>query len=405
MTDTLAPVRRQFVVVLAGVAIAVTMLASPCSASGRRVGSDTTTTLLPKLTAPSVNAPGLVPNLGAVRTKLVQVGTLEMPTSMAARTGDPRLYFTEKTGRVRTLEGHVVLDLSREVSDGDERGLIGIVFSPDGKHLYLTFTDLGGTIHLVEFTWSNGGPDLNTRRELLSITHPDPVHNGGNLAFGPDRYLYMSVGDGGGYGDPGNNAQNLGVLLGKILRIDPKPSGGKPYTIPPTNPYANRRGVRPEIWAWGLRNPWRFSFDAAAGNLWIGDVGQDHWEEVDFQLGASTGGQNYGWARMEGNHGFYGQKPAAAVAPIYEYPHVAGTCAVTGGYVYRGKRVSGLNGAYVFGDFCLGNVTAILEAAGRLLQVKSLGLNVSGLTSFGQDANGELYALSIAGGVYRIDPA
>lgn len=392
-------------------AIVVTMLAAPGSASGGHPVADATTTSLPKVPTPTVNgpplvsAPPLIPNPGAVRTKLVQVGTLEKPTAMAVRAGDSVLYFAEKGGRVRTLDGRLVLDLSREVSDGDERGLIGLVFSPDGTHMYVDFTDLAGAIHVVEFTWRGGGPDLKSRRELFSITHPDPVHNGGNLVFGPDRHLYISVGDGGGYGDPGNNAQNLGVLLGKILRIDPKPSAGKPYTIPPTNPFANRRGARPEVWAWGFRNPWRFSFDSTTGNLWVGDVGQDHWEEVDFQLGASTGGQNYGWARMEGNHGFYGQKPAGAVAPIYEYPHVAGTCAVTGGYVYRGKRISGLAGTYIFGDFCLGNVTAIVEAAGRMLSVKPLGLNVAGLTSFGQDANGELYALSLYGQIFRIDPA
>jgi glucose/arabinose dehydrogenase len=391
--------------------MAVTMLATPGSASGGRPVADTTTTL-PNVPTPTVNPPApvpappaLIPNLAAVRTELVQVGTLEMPTGMAVRAGDSRLYFTEKGGRVRTLEGRLVLDLSPEVSDGDERGLLGLTFSPDGSHMYVDFTDLAGAIRVVEFTWRHGGPDLKTRREVLSIPHPDPVHNGGNLAFGPDRFLYISVGDGGGYGDPANNAQNLGVLLGKILRIDPRPSAGKSYSIPATNPFVRQRGARPEIWAWGLRNPWRFSFDSAAGNLWIGDVGQDHWEEIDFQLGASPGGQNYGWARMEGNHPFYGSKPAGAVAPIYEYPHVAGTCAVTGGYVYRGNRISGLGGAYLFGDFCLGNVTAILEAAGRMLSVKPLGLNASGLTSFGQDANGELYVLTLSGPIYRIDPA
>ena len=389
---------------LAGVAVVAMLVASAGSAVGSHLPTAATTTTLPSL--PSAAVPALpVPNLAAVRTKLVQVANLDMPTAMAVRAQDTNLYFTEKHGRVRTLDGRLVLDLSHEVSDGDERGLLGLTFHPDGTRMYVDFTDLAGTIRVLEYRWVKGGPDLNSRRELLSITHPDPVHNGGNLAFGPDRLLYISVGDGGGYGDPGNNAQNLGVLLGKILRIDPTPAQGKPYRIPTTNPFASRKGARPEIWAWGLRNPWRYSFDSATGNLWVGDVGQDHWEEVDFQLGASTGGQNYGWARMEGNHGFYGPKPPGAVAPMYEYPHVAGACAVTGGYVYRGKRISGLGGAYVFGDFCLGNVTAILEAAGRLVSVKPLNLNVQGVTSFGQDANGELYALSLYGPVFRIDPA
>ena len=397
----------------------MTTLAAPGAAGGqsrRATAPGAPTTTLPSLplppttlpTTPKVNpSPQLgLPDLASVRTRLVQVGNFEMPVALATRPRDPMLYVAEKTGRVRALDGRLVLDVAAQVSSGDERGLLGLVFSRDGAKIIVDYTDLAGTIRVVEWKLANGVADVKSRRELLSIAHPLPVHNAGNLVWGPDRYLYIGVGDGGGYGDPGNNAQNLGSLLGKILRIDPsRPAAGKPYTIPPTNPFANRRGARPEIWAWGLRNPWRFSFDAAGGNLWIGDVGQDHWEELDFQMAASTGGQNYGWARMEGNHGFYGQKPPGAVGPIYEYPHVAGACAVTGGYVYRGNRIGGLRGAYLFGDFCLGNVTALLEAAGRLVQVKPLGLNVSNLTSFGQDANGELYALSLNGPVFRIDPA
>jgi glucose/arabinose dehydrogenase len=226
------------------------------------------------------------------------------------------------------------------------------------------------------------------------VTQPYTNHNGGNLVFGPDGMLWIGLGDGGNGGDPQNHAQNLDPndLLGKMLRIDPL--HGSPYAIPSGN-------LSGAIWAYGLRNPWRYSFDRGTGDLWIGDVGQNAWEEIDFHPVAQGAGANYGWARYEGTHIYDASRSAPnAIGPVYEYGHTGGNCSVTGGYVYRGTRIANLGGGYLFGDYCAGRVIAFYSG-----QVRDLGLPVSGLSSFGQDLSGELYALSLNGGVYRIDPA
>jgi glucose/arabinose dehydrogenase len=189
-----------------------------------------------------------------------------------------------------------------------------------------------------------------------------------------------------------------------MLRISPRPAGGAPYTIPPDNPFVGRPDARPEIWAYGLRNPWRYSFDRATGDLWIGDVGQDAWEEIDRQPAGSAGGQNYGWNLVEGTHPYKGAAPTGAVPPVYEYSHDGGGCAVTGGYVYRGSAIPDLVGAYVFADFCLGRLEAIRVRDGRVVAHAELGVTVPSVSSFGQDGSGELYALSLAGGLYRLAP-
>jgi glucose/arabinose dehydrogenase len=215
----------------------------------------------------------------------------------------------------------------------------------------------------------------------------------------------MGIGDGGGAGDPADNGQNLGTLLGKILRIDPRPDIGRAYTVPPSNPFVGQSGVQPEIWAYGLRNPWRFSFDRATGDLWIGDWGQNAREEVDFQPAGSRGGQNYGWARLEGTRPYTGGAPANAIAPIYDYARAGGNCSVTGGYVYRGSRIPGLVGAYVFADQCGGQVQALRQVNGQVVDQRAFSATARPLVSFGQDQAGELYALSLDGSVLRIDAA
>jgi len=351
-----------------------------------------------------------VSKLADVRIHLVLVATLEQPLAMAMRSGDRSLYVAEKTGRIMAIrDGSVdpvpVLDLTSEVSLGGEQGLLGLAFSPSGRDVYVNYTDTNGDTRVAGYAMRNGRVDPASRRDVLFVDQPYANHNGGNLAFGPDGYLYIGLGDGGSGGDPQGNGQSLSTLLGKMLRIDPTPSGDRPYRIPSDNPFVDRSGARSEIWAYGLRNPWRYSFDRVTGDLWIGDVGQSAWEEVDVQLASSSGGENYGWNRMEGSHSYGGADPPAnAVRPVYEYSHDHG-CVVTGGYVYRGKAIRDLDGAYVFADFCAGGLEALRLQDGRVIDQHSLGSVVPNLSSFGEDAQGELYAMSLSGGVFRLAPA
>ncbi len=362
-------------------------------------------TSTPSASSPS---PPTGPHLAEVRIRLERVAVLDQPLAMAARPGDDALYVAEKSGRViALLEGRrprVVLDLSGRVSTGSEQGLLGLAFSPDGRFLYVDLTDPAGDTRVLEYRVGPEGIDPATEREVLRVDQPYANHNGGQLAFGPDGYLYVGLGDGGSAGDPEGRAQSLGTLLGKILRISPRPQGGRPYGIPPDNPFVERAGARPEIWAYGLRNPWRFSFDRETGELWIGDVGQGAWEEIDV-LPPGPGGANLGWDLLEGSHPFEGEVgDLRSVLPVYEYPHDGAVCAVTGGYVYRGRAIPELRGAYVFGDFCDGALQALVLRDGRAVH-RELGPVVPALASFGEDADGELYALSLEGPVYRLIPA
>lgn len=343
--------------------------------------------------------------------RLTPVGLFQTPVALAARPGSTDLFVVEKVGTIRALRAGLVpdpvpvLDLTDEVSSGLEQGLLGLAFSPDGSKAYVNFTDVAGDTRVQEFAMSGGVADESTRRELLFVDDIYNNHNGGHMAFGPDGYLYIGLGDGGSAGDPNDNAQNKGSLFGKLLRIDPNPSGGDAYTIPASNPFASLAGARGEIWAWGLRNPWKFSFDRASGDLWIGDVGQGLWEEVDLQRGASAGGENYGWDRMEGMHPYEGASPPANdVLPIHEYPHASAACSITGGIVYRGAKIPSLQGTYVFGDWCDGKLRFLRESGGVVTSSGEMGLNVPQLSSFGEDNAGELYALSLGGLVLRFDP-
>ena len=366
-------------------------------------GSEGPTTSTPSPSGASTSSP---PGLADARIRLVPVARVEQPIAMAVRTGDRALYIAEKTGRVVALtpgsDPRVVLDLTNRVSLGSEQGLLGLAFSPDGRFLYVDFTDVNGDTNVTEFAFGDDGADPASERRVLFVDQPFSNHNGGELAFGPDGYLYIGLGDGGSAGDPMGNAQSLSTLLGKLLRISPRPSKGEPYAIPPDNPFVGRDGARPEIWAFGLRNPWRFSFDAATGDLWIGDVGQNMWEEIDVEPAGSTGGSDFGWDLLEGTHAFEGGSDPGSVPPIYEYAHGDGSCAVTGGYVYRGERIPDLAGAYLFGDYCRGVLEAFVPRDGRATQVRELGPRVDALASFGEDARGELYVLSLAGTVFRI---
>jgi glucose/arabinose dehydrogenase len=354
--------------------------------------------------------------VGSIRLK--QIASLDSPVAMAIRNGDAAIYVAEQTGRIvsirdGTVDPTPVLDLSSQISTGGERGLLGLAFSPDGRFLYVNYTDLDGNTNVVEFAMdADGRADVRSRREILFVKQPFPNHNGGNLVVGPDGDLYIGLGDGGSGGDPLGNGQNLGVLLGKMLRIEPRmpngslPPNGAPYAIPAGNPFVGTPGARPEIWAYGLRNPWRYEFDRTTGDLWIGDVGQNAYEEVDLQPHGSHGGQNYGWNLTEGSH-LYGDATAPPrnwTRPLFDFSHDDGSCAVIGGFVYRGSAIPWLRGAYLYTDLCRGELLAVRQAGGRVTQRLDLGIHMESPSSFGQDAAGELYVLSLSGPVYRFVP-
>jgi glucose/arabinose dehydrogenase len=383
--------------------------AAPTTTAAPDTSAAPSTGKAPSTTAASAQAASSA-QFRAARVRLVRVAHLEQPVAMALRPGERTLYLAEQVGRVRAVRGGrldptPVVDISAKVRSGGEQGLLGLAFSPDGRYLYLAYTDRDGNHQVSELTMRGQRADPGSERSLLHFDDPFPNHNGGQLAFGPDRRLYIAFGDGGSGGDPFGNGQSLGTLFGKILRISPRPSGGRPYGIPDDNPFVDRGGARPEIWDYGLRNPWRFSFDPATDDLWIADVGQNAYEEVDHEP-AGSGGRNYGWNRREGLHPYAGgERPDGAVDPVIEYSHSGGGCTVIGGFVYRGQRVKGLRGAYLYGDFCAGWVRAARWSGGKVAEQRDLGLNVPSLSSFGVDADGELYALSLGGDVLRIAPA
>jgi glucose/arabinose dehydrogenase len=352
--------------------------------------------------------------LGSARVKLTPIAHVEDPTAFAVRRGDRSLYLAEQVGRVRavrngSLDAAPVLDITSDVGSGGERGLLGLTFSPDGSRMYVHYTNREGDTRVDEYAMSGSSVNTGSRRQLIAVDQPQGNHNGGELDFGPDGLLYLGLGDGGGAGDagsghaPGGNGQSLDTLLGKILRIGPTPSAGRQYTIPRDNPFADGGGL-PEIWAYGLRNPWRFTWDRETGDMWIADVGQNAWEEVDFLPAGQGAGSNFGWNRLEGTHPFQGEAPRGAVPPILEYP-LDGACAAIGGYVYRGARIPALRGAYLYSDYCDSTIRALVEQDGSVADRRDLGVTASQVTAFGEDQDGELYVLSQGDGLQRIDPA
>lgn len=343
----------------------------------------------------------------AVEVVLNEVATAKNPSAGTAGPGDS-VWIAERAGTVRALGdeglGEPVLDISEETTTDGERGLLGIAFDKEFAHFYIMFTDLEGTSTLDEFAVQDGKLQPDTRRTLLTQEQPYPNHNGGQIAFGPDGMLYIALGDGGSGGDPDGNGQKLDTLLGKILRIDP--SSGDPYAIPPDNPFVDDENAKGEIWSYGLRNPWRFSFDAENGDLLIGDVGQNAWEEIDWAPGDSKGGENYGWGEMEGTHPFEdGAEPENHTPPVHEYGRDDLACSVTGGYVYRGEKIPDLQGQYLFSDYCDGTVRGLKIEDGKVTEETDLGVNGGEVVSFVQGGDNELYVLDLGGAVSRIDPA
>ncbi|MEP6659326.1 MAG: PQQ-dependent sugar dehydrogenase [Acidimicrobiales bacterium] len=328
---------------------------------------------------------------------------LTSPTSMTTRSSDDVMYVADRPGQVRAIRGGVldptpVLTISGVDVTG-ERGFLGLAFSLDGSRLYVDYTTTDGVIHIDEYPMTGTPATAGARRQVLTIDHgPATNHNGGDLQTGPDGLLYISVGD----GNTGVNGQSLTTPLGKILRIDPRQSGIQPYTIPATNPFAGMGGgVRTEIWDYGLRNPWRISFDRANGDLWIADVGQSAWEEVDHEA-AGSGGHNYGWSLMEGTHPYAGGSPPANhTPPVFEYPHTP-DCSISGGRVYRGASITALIGAYIYADFCSGRVGAFKLAGSAVSEARSSFMTVNGPVAFAEDKAGELYVLSLSGTIMKI---
>jgi glucose/arabinose dehydrogenase len=334
-------------------------------------------------------------------------GLSEPITLVSAGDGSGRVFILEKAGRVIFYKegaepAQIFLDIQGRVgSTGSEQGLLGIAFSPqyaqDGA-FYLDYTDLNGNTVIARYHVSANADqaDPSSDEMLLQIQQPYANHNGGQLAFGPDGYLYIGMGDGGSGGDPYGNGQSLTTLLGKILRVDV--SLGQGYKIPPDNPFRDGSGL-PEIWAYGLRNPWRFSFDRLNGDLYIGDVGQNKWEEVDFLTGGSPGGENFGWNYREGLHAYSGNLAAGIqfTDPIFEYGHNQG-CSITGGYVYRGSSLQDWQGVYFFGDYCQGTIWGLLPTDGGQWKSQILFSPGFKISSFGQDDAGELYVLNYSAG-------
>jgi glucose/arabinose dehydrogenase len=345
---------------------------------------------------------------------LLKVGDFSQPVYVAQPPHDPHhLFVVEQTGRIIVLrDGRPIakpfLDLSDQVSCCGEQGLLSVAFAPDYAKtglLYVDYTNLAGDTRVVEYKRSSDPlvADPASRRVVLRVDQPFPNHNGGLVLFGPDRLLYIGLGDGGSEDDPQRNGQDLSTLLGKILRIDPRPSGGKPYTVPADNPFTRRPGARPEIYSYGLRNPWRFSFDSLTEALSIGDVGQNEFEEVDLVPRGDGRGANFGWSAYEGFQPFNDDQYAPnAVPPVFVYSHDSG-CSITGGYVVRDASLPTLYGRYVYGDYCAGELHSFTARPGqRATDDRALGVQVPSLSSFGEDDAGHIYATSLEGPVYRL---
>jgi glucose/arabinose dehydrogenase len=391
-------------------ALAVTATSVVLGCGGGSSGAAPMATPSPDRTATPASGSGSGASAAARGVRLKRIGTFAAPTYVTSPPGDRRrLFVVEQGGTIRVLvngklRARPFLDIRDRVSSGGERGLLSMAFAPDyakSKRFYVDYTDTNGDSRIVEYrraTRTRASPA--SARQVLFQDQPEANHNGGLLLFGPDRKLYIGLGDGGGGGDQHGargNGQDLGTWLGKILRIDPRRSGSRAYTVPAGNPFAKRAGARPEIWAYGLRNPWRFTF-APEGQLVIADVGQNEVEEIDVIRRA---GANLGWRVFEGRDRYApGETAAGAVGPDLTRRHSDGWCSITGGVVVRSRNA--LQGRYVFGDFCKGDIESARIVGAGLRDVRRTSLHVDGLSSFGRDARGRAYAASTTGPVYRI---
>jgi glucose/arabinose dehydrogenase len=365
--------------------------------------SASTPSTVPSTEAPATPpGPTTFPDPNAYTWQPLDIPSLQRPVDLQVD-GSGRLFVIEKVGRIRIIENGQLLetpflDISDRVgSNGNEQGLLGLAFHPqyqENGRFFVNYTDRRGDTVIARFQVTNDPSiaDPNSEVLLFGYDQPFPNHNGGVMTFGPDGYLYIGSGDGGAAGDPMANAQNTQTLLGKILRVDV--DSAEPYAVPSDNPFGN------EIWAYGLRNPWRMSFDRATGDLYIGDVGQGEWEEIDFLPAGSSGGANFGWDHREGAHDYEGGGPEGMIDPVAEYSHPEGGCSVTGGHVYRGSMPE-WNGIYLYGDYCTGFIWGLLQIDGGWQKQQLFDVDVT-ITSFGQDEAGEIYLISDNGGIYRL---
>jgi glucose/arabinose dehydrogenase len=352
--------------------------------------------------------------------ELKRIGSFDAPVYVTGAPGFPKLLFVvEQEGRIAVLKdgrrAGTFLDVRGLVQYGGERGLLSVAFPPDyasSRRFYVYYTDSEGSIQIDEFRRSSATrAAAGSRRPVITIPHPvNANHNGGQLQF-LGNLLYFGTGDGGSGGDPPNNAQNKDVLLGKLLRIDPRASGGKPYSVPASNPFVGKPG-RDEIYSYGLRNPFRFSFDRTHGQprIAIGDVGQNQFEELDYTTVGTADGANFGWDALEGFSQYRDENsgtpdPGGTVKPIFAYPHSrGGSCSIIGGYVVRDRRLTGLQGRYVYADLCEGQLRSLVPRLKRASGDRKLGLQVASPSSFGEDQQHRLYVTSLEGPVYRLVP-
>lgn len=373
--------------------VAAALIAAACT------GTDSTTPIPPP-----------IPPEFKLSLQLIASG-LSGPVYLTSPLGDARLFVVEQPGRIRIISSGQVLatpflDITSRVATGGERGLLSVAFHPQyatNGFFYVYFTGAGGELRIERFTVSaNANVAAGASSKLiLAVAHPRTNHNGGLAMFGPDGMLYLGLGDGGGAGDPDLNGQNINTLLGALLRIDV--SAGDPYAIPAGNPFAGRTDARPEIWATGLRNPWRFSFDRTAGLIYVADVGQNQWEEVNV-ASSTRAGVNYGWNVMEASSCYNASacNRAGLELPAHEYGHVDGSCSVTGGFVYRGTALPEIAGHYFYADYCVGAVKSFLYQGGVATDKRSWALgSVGSISSFGEDSSGEIYLTSGNGTVYK----
>ncbi len=358
----------------------------PTEAPGTTAGPRPTAPPPPPTTQP-------VGSLATARVRTTRLANVGYPIAMAVRPTDGSLWIATKAGGVCRLQGSSCSGMQTvaSVSSGGEQGLLGITFNGSGDRFYASYTNPAGDSRVDEFAvGGDGAPNVASRRQIFAADQPEANHNGGNVVWGPDGRLWLGLGDGGGGGDRhgsgDGNGQDPNTDLGKILRISPSAS-------PPLV----------ERWISGVRNPWRFSFDRATGDLWVGDVGQGSWEEITVLPAGAQQGRNLGWRCFEGTHRFSSCTPTGGhTGPIFEYSHDEG-CSITGGYVYRGSRIPALRGAYLFADYCNGDLRALTQSGGRVTLERHLGVDPGGVVSFGQDAAGELYVLTPTE-VLRIDP-
>ena len=345
--------------------------------------------------------------------KLAPVATIASAVDIAVRADDPTAFVVQQSGQIVPLRdgavGAPVLDIADRVSYEGERGLLGLAFSTDGATAYVDYTDRDGNTVVAEYPVGSDGV-FGQERVVYTVRQPYPNHNGGDLAIGPDGMLYIGMGDGGAANDPDRVALNLDSPLGKLLRIDPTPSEGASFSVPADNPFVGHQGALPEIWSYGLRNPWRFAFDRPTGDLWIADVGQGAWEEINRSAavdGRDAGkGVNYGWSAFEGTHPFNADQPTEGVTPpVYEYEHGDRGCSISGGVVAHDPTLPGLDGWYVYSDFCSGQVRAIRVADDGTVTGDELLATSANVAAVVSGPAGEVYVLSLADGVLRVVPA